>query len=149
MTRWLLFFPVALVLAGSMMAQKLPSAEHTILENERALGEAMIHRDIATLTRLVADDWTIQSEGGTTGTKSGFIDDVRSGRLVVSTFRLHDMHVRVFGDVAILQGADDEVSSYEGKASNGTYNWLDVWVKRDGQWVPVATQLTRVNVQKK
>ncbi len=149
MTRWLAFFASALGLAGTIMAQDLSSTEGRILENEKVLGEAMIHRDVATLSRLVADDWTIQSEGGTTGTKSGFIGDVSSGRLVVSVFRLHDMHVRVFGDVAVLQGADDEVSSYAGKASNGTYNWLDVWVKRNGQWVSVATQITRVNAEKK
>ena len=85
------------------MAQDLSSTEGRILENEKVLGEAMIHRDVATLSRLVADDWTIQSEGGTTGTKSGFIGDVSSGRLVVSVFRLHDMHVRVFGDVAVCR----------------------------------------------
>jgi hypothetical protein len=141
-----LWFASVLVLAGSMMAQELSPAG-TILENEKALGEAMIHRDVATLSRLVGDDWTIQSAAGSTGTKAGFIEDVKTGRLVVSSFKLHDMHVRVFGDVAILQGADDEISSYEGKANNGTYNWLDVWVKRDGRWISVATQLTRVNAQ--
>jgi ketosteroid isomerase-like protein len=149
MTRLLLLFASALVLAGPMMAQELSTPEGKILANEKALGEAMIHRDVATLARLVADDWTIQSEGGSTGTKSGFIDDVRTRRLVVSSFKLHDMNVRVFGDVAVLQGADDEVSAYEGKTNNGTYNWLDVWVKRDGRWVSVATQLTRVTAEKK
>jgi ketosteroid isomerase-like protein len=148
MRRWLLWFVSVLLLVGSTMAQEA-SPEGKILENEKALGQAMIHRDLATLSRLVADDWTIQSEGGSTGTKSGFIDDVKTRRLVVSSFNLHDMHVRVFGDVAILQGADDEISSYDGKANNGTYNWLDVWVKRDGQWISVATQLTRVNAQTK
>jgi ketosteroid isomerase-like protein len=149
MRRLLWVFVSALLLVSSMTAQDLSSAADRILENERALGVAMIHRDVATLARLVADDWTIQSEGGSTGTKSGFIDDVRTGRLVVSSFKLHDMHVRVFGDVAVLQGADDEVSLYDGKTSNGTYNWLDVWVKRDGRWVSVATQLTRVKAEKK
>jgi ketosteroid isomerase-like protein len=148
MTRWLLWFASVLVLVGSTKAQEA-SPDNRILENEKALGQAMIHRDVATLSRLVADDWTIQSEGGSTGTKAGFIDDVKTRRLVVSSFNLHDMHVRVFGDVAILQGADDEISSYDGKANNGTYNWLDVWVKRDGQWISVATQLTRVNAQTK
>lgn len=28
--------------------------------------------------------------------------------------------------------------------SNGRYNWLDVWVRRNGRWVSVATQITRV-----
>jgi hypothetical protein len=107
----------------------------------------MIHRDLATLDRLVGADWTIQSDSGTMGTKAGVLDDVRSGALVVTRFKLHDIHVRVLGNVAFVQGFDDEVSSYKGKDNSGTYNWLDVWEKRDGRWVSVATQLTRVEAR--
>jgi hypothetical protein len=53
----------------------------------------------------------------------------------------------VLGNVAFVQGFDDEESSYKGKPSNGTYNWLDVWEKRGGRWVSVATQLTRVEAR--
>ena len=71
----------------------------------------MIHTDLATLDRLVGADWTIQSDSGTMGTKAGFLDDVRSGALVVTRFKLHVIHVRVLGNVAFVQGFDDEVSS--------------------------------------
>ena len=104
----------------------------------------MIAKDTATLSRLVADDWTIQSESGAPGTKAGFIHDIGSGKLIVRRFDLHDLHVKVVGDVAWVFGTDDEISSYGGKQSNGRYNRLDVWVRRDGHWVSVATQLTRV-----
>jgi hypothetical protein len=50
--------------------------------------------------------------------------------------------------MAFVQGFDDEVSSYKGKDNSGTYNWLDVWERRDGRWVSVATQLTRVEAGK-
>ena len=64
----------------------------------------MIHKDIATLSNLVADDWTIQNDSGSMGTKAGFINDVKSGKLVVISFRLHDVHVHVHGNVAFVQG---------------------------------------------
>ena len=124
------------------------TTEQRIAQYEAALGQAMIHKDLATLSNLVADDWTIQNDSGTTGTKAGFIDDVRSGALVVTSFKLHNIHVRMLGNVAFVQGFDDEESSYKGKPSNGTYNWLDVWVNRDGHWVSVATQLTKVEDKK-
>jgi ketosteroid isomerase-like protein len=123
------------------------TTEQRIAQYEAALGQAMIHKDLATLSNLVADDWTIQNDGGTTGTKAGFIDDVRSGALVVTSFKLHNIHVRMLGNVAFVQGFDDEESSYKGKPSNGTYNWLDVWVNRNGHWVSVATQLTKVEAR--
>ncbi len=52
-------------------------------------------------------------------TKAGFIDDVKSGALVVTSFKLHDVHVRVLGNVAFVQGFDDEESSYKGKQTVG------------------------------
>jgi len=148
MKRMIGVFAVSILLTCVSAAMDVPTAEKTINDSEAALGVAMIHKDLATLDRLVGADWTIQSDSGTTGTKAGFLDDVRSGALVIKSFRLHDVHVRVLGDVAFVQGFDDEVSSYKGKDNSGTYNWLDVWEKRDGRWVSVATQLTRVEAGK-
>jgi ketosteroid isomerase-like protein len=139
------------ILAASLLFTHTATSQTTeqkIADYEAALGQAMIHKDVATLSNLVADDWTIQSDSGSTGTKAGFIDDVKSGALVVTTFKLHDLHVHVLGNVAFVQGFDDEESSYKGKSSNGTYNWMDVWVNRNGHWVSVATQLTRVEAKK-
>jgi Domain of unknown function (DUF4440) len=138
----------AVLIAAWLPAQSAPSTESLIRGYEEDLGTAMIHRDVPTLARLVGADWTIQSESGATGTREGFLSDIESGKLVVKSFQLHDVRIRVFGDVAMVQGFDDEESAYEGKTSNGTYNWMDVWVKRDGKWVSVATQLTRVNAAK-
>ena len=141
------------VLAASFLfsyiaaAQDISATEKKIADLEAALGQAMIHKDIATLSNVVADDWTIQNDSGAMGTKAGFIDDVKSGALVVTSFKLHDVHVRVLGNVAFVQGFDDEESSYKGKANSGTYNWLDVWENRGGRWVSVATQLTRVEAR--
>ncbi len=148
MKRMIGLFAVSILLTGVAAAMDGSEAEKTISDSEAALGVAMIHKDLTTLDRLVGDDWTIQSESGTMGTKAGFLDDVRSGALVVRSFKLHDVHVRVLGDMAFVQGFDDEVSSYKGKDNSGTYNWLDVWERRDGRWVSVATQLTRVDAGK-
>jgi Domain of unknown function (DUF4440) len=135
---------ISFLLATTAVAKDAPTTEEKIAGYEADLGQAMIQRDIATLQKLVGDDWTIQSDSGTMGTKAGFINDVKSGTLVVTSFKLHDLHVRVLGNVAFVQGFDDEKSSYNGKTNSGTYNWLDVWENRNGRWVSVATQLTRV-----
>jgi ketosteroid isomerase-like protein len=149
MKRMIGLFAMSILLTGvAASATAVPTAETTINDAEAALGEAMIHKDLATLDRLVGRDWTMQSDSGTMGTKAGFLNDVRSGALIVKSFKLHDVHVRVLGDVAFVQAFDDEVSSYKGKDNSGTYNWLDVWEKRDGRWVSVATQLTRVEIKK-
>ena len=148
MKRFVWMLAASLLLTYTATAKDSPATENKIAGFEGALGQAMIHKDIATLSNLVADDWTIQDKSGSMGTKAAFISDVKSGKLVVTSFKLHDLHVRVLGNVAFVQAFDDEISFYEGKESSGTYNWLDVWVNRDGRWVSVATQLTKVEPQK-
>jgi len=142
-----LLFPI---LASSMVLA--PSAESVvgnkvdaarIVSLERALGRAMIARDTGALSRIVGDDWLCQGASGIS-TKKTFVDDVATGKLVVRRFVLHDVHVRVMGNVAYLMAADDEESAYAGTDNSGTYNWLDVWQKRGGRWVSVATQITKV-----
>ena len=148
MKRSLSILAASLLLTCTAIAKDAPTPETKIAAFEADLGQAMIHKDIATLSNLVADDWTIQDASGSMGTKAGFINDVKSGKLVVTSFKIHDLHVRILGNVAFVQAFDDETSSYEGKENSGTYNWLDVWVNRDGHWVSVATQLTKVEPKK-
>ena len=78
------------------------SAEQIVAAQEFALGEAMIHKDVDTLSRLIADDWAMQGETGA-GTRAAFIADIRSGRLVVRSFKIHDMRVHVVGSLAWVQ----------------------------------------------
>jgi hypothetical protein len=134
----------ALLVAAGASAADTSAAQKEITGLEAALGRAMIERNIAILSNIVADDWTAQNDSGVTTTKAGFIHDVQSATLVVTRFELHDVHVRVLGKVAIVQGSDDEESSYLGKVGSGTYNWMDVWEFRNGHWVSIASQLTKV-----
>jgi len=145
--------PFPILISSMMLAS---SAENTagnkaeaarIVSLERALGRAMIARDTEALSRIVGDDWLCQGASGIS-TKKSFIDDVAAGKLVVRRFTLHDVHVRVMGNVAYLMAADDEESAYAGTDNSGTYNWLDVWQKQGGRWVSVATQITKVRASR-
>ena len=140
---------LSILASSALLASPAPAnaAEgRTIVALEASLGRAMIARDVKALHRIVGDDWLCQGASGIS-TKQSFIADVASGKLVVRKFALHDVHVRVFGNVAYLMAADDEESAYAGTNNSGTYNWLDVWQKRGGHWVSVATQITKVRAQ--
>ncbi len=135
-------FALGLACVAASAAQKTSEAEIADLEVE--LGQAMIHKDVDRLSTLVGDEWTIQQDSEQLGSKAGFIGDIRSGTLVVKSFKLHNARIHVFGEIAVVQAFDDEVSSYGGKDGSGTYSWMDVWRKRDGRWISIATQLTKV-----
>jgi len=92
---------------------------------------------VATLGRLLADDWVYQGPGGTQ-TKAQALAALKSDDQSFDFIKLGDMKVRVFGDTAIVTGSEDEKSSYKGKDTSGHYLWIDVFVKRQGHWLDVA-----------
>ena len=53
---------------------------------------------------------------------------------------LDDIKVRVFGHTAVVTGTDDEITMKDGKKSSNHYGWTDVFVKRNGRWLAVASQ---------
>lgn len=56
---------------------------------------------------------------------------------------MHRAPLRFVGaDVAIVQGEDTETSTHKGKPSSGVYSWTDIFQKRNGRWVAIASQNT-------
>jgi ketosteroid isomerase-like protein len=62
----------------------------------------------------------------------------------ITSATLGDMKVRVFGDTAVVTGTDDEITLKDGKKSIDHYVWTDVFVKRNGEWLGVASQTTQI-----
>jgi hypothetical protein len=48
----------------------------------------------------------------------------------------------------VVQGSDDEKSTHNGKDTSGTYTWTDVFQKRGGRWMVIASQDTPVKPEK-
>jgi hypothetical protein len=55
-----------------------------------------------------------------------------------------NMKVRVFGDTAVVTGTDDEVTMESAEKSTDHYVWTDVFVKRNGKWLAVASQTAQI-----
>jgi hypothetical protein len=54
------------------------------------------------------------------------------------------MKVRVFGFTAVVTGTDEETATVDGKRSTGHYVWTEVFVKRKGKWLAVASQTAQI-----
>jgi len=44
----------------------------------------------------------------------------------------------------VVQGSDTEKSSMNGKDTSGKWVWMDVFAKRDGKWVAVRSESTKL-----
>ena len=119
------------------------SPESELVALEQAYARALVTRDVAFLKSYYAPDWRGGDWMGF-ASKTNILNLLKSGRYVIRSMTLRDVRVRVLGDVAIVQGLDDEVTSMHGRDTSGTWGWTDVFQRRGGRWLCVASQTTRV-----
>jgi len=118
------------------------NVEKKIMQLERDWGDALTKHDIAALDRILADDHTVITKDGSVLTKAQEL--AKHGESADELFDFEPMKVRVFGDTAVVSGGHREKSQYHGRDTSGHYRWTDLFVKRNGRWQAVASQLTRV-----
>lgn len=117
--------------------------EAELIRLERDYARALMAKDRAFLMRFYASDWR---GGNWMGfwSKSTMLKSVLNARYLVRSMDLRDLKVRVIGDVAIVQGVDEEVTSVDGKDTSGKWTFTDVFARRDGIWVAVASHTSEV-----
>ncbi|HZZ33798.1 MAG TPA: nuclear transport factor 2 family protein [Phenylobacterium sp.] len=125
-------------------ASAAPDSKDELVKLEATWSKASVAKDAAEVGKIVASDWTGQNAGGKLMTRDKMLADMKSGVDAATSMTNHDVHVRFIGDIAIVQGADDEKSTHMGKDTSGTYTWTDVFQKRGGHWVAIASQSTPV-----
>ena len=117
------------------ISQTLQAMERTWLNAEK-------NHDAATFDKLVADDWIAMTPDGKRQTKAERAAEIIASDIDSAT--LGEMKVRVFGDTAVVTGTDDEITMKDGKKSTDHYVWTDVFVKRNGKWLAVASQTAQI-----
>jgi ketosteroid isomerase-like protein len=133
-----------LLMTGAATAANMAKREQQLIDLESAWAKAMVQKDAATVASFVADDWMGQNDSGKVEDKTHLIDALKSGKMSATSMTNRDVHVRIMRGMAIVQGAEDEKSSFKGKDTSGAYTWIDVFVKRDGKWQAIASQYTKV-----
>jgi len=138
----LLFSAAVPVLAKQSKADSDADISQTLQAMERNWLNAEKNHDTATFDKLVADDWIAITPDGKRQTKAERAAEIKSSDL--DSVTMGDMKVRVFGDAAVVTGSDDEITMKDGKKSTDHYVWTDVFVKRNGRWLAVASQTAQI-----
>jgi ketosteroid isomerase-like protein len=118
-----------------------------LVDIENAWADAVIKKDIPTLERYYADDVTDVGPDGTMTTKEQDISDIKNGVFVVESATATDLKPRIYGNAAVVTGTGDLKGTYKDQDISGRYRFTDTFVKQNGQWKCVATQVTRVMEQ--
>jgi uncharacterized protein (TIGR02246 family) len=151
MNRFALFISLLTVfLCGPLSSRAAAQARNETVEQEVIKVEderlqAFKNNDAATLNRIFDDDFTYTNTKGEVHTKAELIGDVTSGKLTYNTLVHSDVHVRVYGDTAILTGRSASVYIEDGKEGGRTpRRYMNIFIRKNGQWRLVARQETPV-----
>src|SRR5687768_13710216 len=112
-------------------------AESELPNLERAWMEAWRVKDIATCDILLAHDFLLTSARGVLMSKSQWLEGA-TGPFVCEAFEWEDIHVRPFGDMAIVHSRARQRAHVLGKDWSGRFLLTDVWIHRDGRWQVVS-----------
>jgi ketosteroid isomerase-like protein len=120
--------------------------EQELIALEHTWKDAVVKRDAAALQRLYADEYVSTDQEGLVWTKAQdiAIDTDTAAFSRVMSYKLDDLKVRVYGDVAVVTGLNMSKGTLFGKAASTKSRFTDVFVKRDGHWQCVANQATSI-----
>jgi ketosteroid isomerase-like protein len=137
----------AIAQTNDKKAAPASKAEQEVVKAAQEIVEAFGRTDIATLDRLLADDFTTIDSFGR-GTKAQLMDAWKSGNLKYTAASDKNQKIRVYGDTAVTNG----VFTLKGRNPTGDFAisawYTAVWVKQQGRWRLVASQLTDIPPQK-
>ena len=127
-------------------AASAAKAEAEVREAIRQYEDALRKGDVATLERYWASDYTFVNPRGELVTRADRVVNVRTGQtsLDVIVHAPQEEKIRVYGDMAVYTALVTFTGRYGGQAEKGQHRVMAVWVRRDGRWQQIATQMTPV-----
>jgi len=130
---------IAAILAAVSVA--LPA---DLAEAAHDYDQAQVTSNRAELERLIADDYRLHNSAGQVQDKASFIADQVAPGYRLEPFTVEEKVEKLMGDAAILGGVARARGTSGGQPYDVTLRFIDVWQKRNGRWVVVMSQATRV-----
>jgi ketosteroid isomerase-like protein len=118
------------------VAQNKPDPESSkILELESKWNAAYKRGDVEAMDSMLADDFIITVEDGSTFSKPGYIAHNGNATVHVEISDMTELKVRMHGGkIAVVTGAYHEKGTEKGKAYEFHDRFTDVWTNNSGRW---------------
>jgi ketosteroid isomerase-like protein len=152
MRRILLLSLLAVVFLGQARAQTAKGQtdaeiEEEVLKVEHEKDQAMQKGDVATLDRIYGDKLIFVNPRGRVLSKAQRLADVKPGNLDYVNFKRSDYTMHVYGNTVILTGLSSSLVHYHGELVRTPRQFMQVYVKENGQWRMVSHHANFVSEQ--
>ena len=143
----LCFVLACAVAVSGGQTQRVPSDQQVLIALERQWNDAFYGKDIEAIRQLLADEFTVTYEDGSTGDKAKELKLAADFNQQVQSAILDDFSVKIYRDTAIVWFTLRVVGMKQGQPTELVLRYTDVWVIRDGRWQCVSSHSTRVTAK--
>jgi len=91
-----------IVIAAPAAIASSTDDEKTVAALDTQYQAAVLKNDVATMDRILADDYVLVTGSGKTYNKTDLLDDARSGQVIYEHQEDTSQTVRVWGDTAVV-----------------------------------------------
>ena len=138
-----MFIAVALIAASFATGQQKNRMQEELLKIEKDFARAIVANDAEAIGRFLADEWIIVDPDGGVIDKIRFLDVIKSGALAHELMESDNARVRIYGSTAIVTALTTTKGKFGGQPFTTHERATDVFVKQQGRWQCVLSQLTK------
>jgi ketosteroid isomerase-like protein len=129
--------------------QPLHEKKHQARQQVEALEEqwrqAQLGGDVATMDKLLSDDYIGISISGQVNTKAQQLDRMRAHKIALTRLDLVERQVKLIGSIAIVTSRAEVEGTNDGVPVNGTFRYTRVYQRLpSGVWKITSFEATRV-----
>ena len=138
------------LLAACHAGWALPRHENKLVRKEietleQEWRQAILTNNVSEMNRLLADDYIGITSNGTIENKAQAVAQQRAGTVRITKLDLSDIHVRVYGNTAVVTSVADLVGSNGDSDISGRYRYTRVYTRKSGKWKIVSFEASRIH----
>jgi ketosteroid isomerase-like protein len=135
---------IAAVSVGGAYAADRNADVATLTKLSDDWDKAIVRKDENAIAGNMAEDFRQIDGQGNLETKKTFVAGIMDPKLAIDPYTVEDFEVRLYGDTALLSGRTDMTGKFDGKPFTSNYRYIDIYVRRGGEWKIVSVQITKI-----
>jgi ketosteroid isomerase-like protein len=116
--------------------------ETKIIALENLWNQMQVNHDADAMGSMLDNDFVLTDYDGTVYSKGQFLATIRDKSTQLTVEVSENMKLYRHGDTVIVIGSTREKGTEKGKPFSHVGRFTDTWIKKDSQWLCIASQLS-------
>jgi ketosteroid isomerase-like protein len=129
------------VMVASWALTQEKGDETKVIAFENLWNQIQINHDADAMEKMLDSDFVLTDYDGTVMSKAQFLASIRDKSNQLTLEVSEDMKLHHHGNTVVVTGATHEKGILKGKPYQHRGRFTDTWIKLDGHWICVASQL--------